>query len=308
MTGAVVPGSVGELLRSATQRLREAGSETARLDAELLLGHVLHIDRATVLAHPEAGVGPQQTDAYRTAVERRAAGESVAYIRGVKEFYGLALAVDRRALIPRPETELLVELGLERLRSLLIEHPRPPGAAPVRVWDVGTGSGAIVVVVAVEARRRGYGRDVTFRATDISADALALAVENAVVHGVADVIEFAQADLLALAGAEPVELVLANLPYIPTAVVPALPPAATFEPTLALDGGPDGLQLIRRLLAQLPAMTTPDASCLLEIGAEQEEPFRLAARELLSGWQLDIHHDLAGQPRVAALSAGAPAG
>ena len=128
-------------------------------------------------------------------MERRTRGEPVAYIRGIKEFHGLAFSVDARALIPRPETELLVDLGIERLTWLLTERPRPADAPPLLAWDVATGSGAVVIALAVEARRRGYAADVRFVATDLSADALSLATENAVVHGVADLIDFRQADL-----------------------------------------------------------------------------------------------------------------
>jgi release factor glutamine methyltransferase len=293
---------VGDLLLAATQRLREAGSESARLDAELLLGHVLHVDRASLLAHPEARVGPRQLAEFEAALERRSAGEPVAYIRGLKEFFGLALAVDRRALIPRPETERLVELALDRLRTVLTARPRPEMAPPLQVWDVGTGSGAVVVALAVESRRRGYGRDVRLIATDESSDALALAVENAVSHGVADMIEFGRADLLGHALEAPVELIVANLPYIPSAEVPELPVAARFEPAAALDGGADGLAVIRRLLAQLPAALLPGAACLLEIGSSQAQLLEEAAAETLPGWPVHIESDLGGLPRVAVVS------
>ena len=240
-------------------------------------------------------------------VERRATGEPVAYIRGLKEFYGLVLAVDPRALIPRPETELLVELGLGHLRRSLTERPRPAGAPPFLVWDIATGSGAICVALAVESRRRGYSADVRFRASDTSPEALSLATENAVGHGVADVIGFSVADLAALADldepadAARADLILANLPYIPSAVLPTLPVAASFEPQLALDGGKDGLDLVRRLLAQLDSALAKGGVALLEIGAAQAEEVRAAASRSLPGWELDIHADLAGLPRVVEL-------
>lgn len=298
---------MGELLRAGAQRLRDAGSESARLDAELLLGHVLSIGRASLLAHPEAPLGPAQSEAYEQNLRRRERGEPVAYIRGIKEFYGLALFVDDRALIPRPETERLVELALARLRSLLTDRPRPELAPALRVWDVGTGSGAICVALAVEARRRGYGRDVRFLATDVSGDALAVAVENAVSHGVADLIESATADLLDQPAQLPLELIVANLPYIPSAEVPQLAVAASFEPPDALDGGPDGLAHIRRLLSQLPAALGGEGSCLLEIGAGQAEALTADVEQLLPGWQVTIEKDLAGLPRVAELRPPRPA-
>lgn len=291
--------TVGALLRDASGRLRDSGSETGRLDAELLLGHVLRADRATLLAAPEAGVGPALVQAFWELIDRRATGEPVAYIRGLKEFYGIALSVDGRALIPRPETEVLVDLAMDRIRRLLTERPRPPGTPPLLIRDVGTGSGAISIALAVECRRRGFGREVRIVATDASRDAVALATENAVAHGLADVVVLSEGDLLADASAEPVDLVLANLPYIPTEIVPELPVAASFEPVAALDGGPDGLSVIRRLLKQLPEGLSPAGICMLEIGADQADSIRAAVREALPGWLLTIHPDLADQPRVA---------
>mgnify|MGYP001585066340 CR=1 FL=1 len=222
---------IRETLEVAVARLRGAGSESPRLDAELLLGHVVGLERTSILAHPEAPLSDGQLERFGALVERRAAGEPVAYIRGVKEFYGLALAVDPRALIPRPATETLVELALARIREALAAAPRPAGTRPFRVLDVGTGSGAVVVALARTLRRTGYGEAVRFTASDRSQDALALAVENAVSHGVADLIDFRVADLLdpAIEVDGPIDLVVANLPYIPSAVLPQLPVAAGFE-------------------------------------------------------------------------------
>jgi release factor glutamine methyltransferase len=289
------------LLREATEILTASGSDTPRLDAELLLGHVLSASRTTLLAAPEAIVSDGQQAQFREFVGRRRRGEPVAYIRGIKEFFGIVLSVDARALIPRPETERIVELALAWVGERLTSEARPVGAAPLRAWDVGTGSGAIVVALAVECRRRGYGGDVRFLATDASVDALALAVENAVSHGVADLIDFATADLTDVAETAPVDLIVANLPYIPTSVVPTLPIAASFEPLAALDGGADGLDLIRRLLTQLPLALAERGTAMLEIGADQADALIAAAREALLDWSVTIHDDMAGRPRVAEL-------
>ncbi len=291
--------NVGELLREATTSLGRSGSETPRLDAELLLGHVLRVDRATLIAAPEAPVGDGAAETFQALVVRRAAGEPVAYIRGLKEFYGLALSVDRRALIPRPETELLVDLALSRVGQALTAAPRPPGAPPLKILDVGTGSGAIAIALAVQARRRGYATDVRIVATDLSSEALGLALENAVAHGLGDAIDFVQADLAA--GCEAADLVLANLPYVPSAVVPNLPVAASFEPADALDGGHDGLSLIRRLLERLPELVRPGGAALLEIGSDQPAALLQAVGKRLAGWPVAIHPDLAGQARVLEL-------
>ena len=241
-------------------------------------------------------------------MSRRSKGEPVAYIRGIKEFYGLALSVDSRALIPRPETELIVELGLARLRYMLTERPRPASGQPLLAWDVGTGSGAIVVALAIEARRRGYASDVVFRATDDSADALAVATINAVSHGVADRIEFAVADLLDLAGPASADLIVANLPYVPSATLPTLPVAASFEPVRALDGGADGLDVVRRLVAQLERSLAADGIALLEIGVGQAHALQHAVTTALSAWEVTLHDDLAGVPRVAELERSAVRG
>ena len=294
--------SVGSLLRDAAILIRDSGSETPRLDAELLLGHVLRVDRATLLAAPEASVGEHHAALFADLVARRAKGEPVAYVRGIKEFYGLALSVDSRALIPRPETELVVDLGLARLVQALTVAPRARGQGPLLIWDVGTGSGAICVALAAACRRRGYAADIRLIATDSSPDALALAIENAVAHGVADMIEFAVADLTALADARPADILLANLPYVPSGDIAELPIAASFEPVAALDGGPDGLSVIGRLLADLPAALTRAGVALLEIGSDQDSAvLRLVASEL-PGWSAAIHNDLSGQPRVAELA------
>lgn len=301
--------TVGVLLHGGTDRLRASGTETPRLDAELLLGFVLGIDRTGILAHPDAPVGDGQAVAFEAALARRETGEPVAYVRGLKEFYGLVFTVDSRGLIPRPETEKLVELAVERVREALVGAPRAADAPPLRIWDVGTGSGAIAVAVAVTLRRRGYGEHFRVLASDVSRDALALAIENAVGHGMADIIDFATGDLLAIdpPAPGPVDVLLANLPYIPSGTLPDLPVAASFEPRLALDGGPDGLDLIRRLLGALPAALAPTGSALLEIGADQGELLATAVAEALPGWSARIHPDLSGLPRVAEILPPRPA-
>jgi len=299
--------TVRDLLEPAVARLRASGSPSPRLDAELLLGHVLGVDRAAVLAHPEAPVGTGQVAALESAVSRRERGEPVAYIRGVKEFYGLALTADARALIPRPETELLVDLGQAWVRSRLTSAPRPADAPPLVVLDVGTGGGAIAVALAVTFRRRGYGAAVHLVATDVSADALALAMENAVGHGVADAIDFLRADLLggaAVAAERSVDLLLANLPYVPSGDLPGLPVAASFEPVMALDGGPDGSTVIARLLGDLDRVLAPDGVAMLEIGDGQVERLRSLASGTLRGWTAVTHDDLGGMPRVLELARG----
>lgn len=294
--------TVGELLRQGTERLRASGSPSARLDAELLLGHVLGVERTSVLAHPDAPVGDGQVVTWHALLARRAAGEPVAYLRGIKEFLGIAFAVDSRALIPRPETELLVEVAVERLANTLVSAPRPLDAPPLVAWDLGTGSGAVVVGIAVTLRRRGFLDAVRLLASDVSPDALKVAIENAVAHGVADRIDFAVGDLVAV---EPppgrVHLLAANLPYVPTAELPHLTADLAHEPVVALDGGPDGLDVIRRLLAQLPDVLEPGGVALLEIGADQGRRMREAVASTLPGWEVSVLPDLAGRERLAVI-------
>jgi release factor glutamine methyltransferase len=299
--GGIANETTGALLREGAERLVEAGSETPRLDAELLLGHAVGVARTAILAHPEAPVSADAARRYRADMARRATGEPIAYLRGLKEFYGLAFEVDGRALIPRPETERLVELAdAEVIRRL---GAGPGGRdGPLRVVDVGTGSGAVAVALAVSLRRRRALDAVEIVAVDISAEALGLAVENAVSHAVADRIRFVEADLLpaeGLPGAGPFDLVLANLPYVRHDAIPGLPRAASFEPVVALDGGTDGLEVIGRLLDRLPGALADEGVALLEIGADQGESVVSFSGERLPGWSCTIEPDLAGLPRVA---------
>lgn len=291
--------TVSLLLDEGVARLRESGSETARLDAELLLGHVLGLERTALIANADAQVSEGSLAAYHEALARREAGEPVAYIRGLKEFFGLAFAVDARALIPRPETERLVELAEAEVRHRLVAAPRKAGAAPLRIADVGTGSGAVAIALAVALRKKGMLDEVRITAADVSADAVQLATENAVGHAVGDRIAFEVADLLPGSGGSSWDIVLANLPYVRSAVVPTLPLATSFEPRLALDGGPDGLNLIRRLLAALPYAMARDGVALLEIGGDQGFAIVEAVDGTIPGWRCTVEVDLGGLPRVA---------
>ena len=287
--------TAGSLLSAATARLRAAGSPTPRLDAELLLGETLGLERAALLAHPGRAVGAAEAAALERLVARRAAGEPVAYLRGRKEFLGLSLAVDSRVLIPRPETELLVELAEREVVAR--QGTRRPTDGPLRVVEVGTGSGAVPIALAVLLGRRG-AVPIALAATDVSRDALAVASGNAAAHGVADRVELVEADLLPPATA-PWDVVLANLPYVRSDAIAGLPVATSFEPRLALDGGPDGLGPIRRLLERLPGALSPGGVALLEIGADQRAGILEAVASLLPGWRVEVVPDLAGLPRVA---------
>jgi release factor glutamine methyltransferase len=296
--------TIGELLNSGVVRLRASGSESARLDAELLLGWAIGAGRTAVLAHPEAPVGADAAAAYEAAVVRRQAGEPVAYIRGLKEFHGVAIAVDRRALIPRPETELMVDEAERDVAWRLTSAPRPAGTPKIRIVDVGTGSGAAAIALALRLGERGMLSEVTLVAADCSPDALDLARENAVGHAVANAISFVTADLLP--AGRPFDVILANLPYIPSAEVDRLPIAASFEPRIALDGGPDGLSLVGRLISLLPGGLAEDGSAYLEIGFDQAPAVEALVRALPGTWSCAIKKDLSGRDRLVEIIRSIP--
>jgi release factor glutamine methyltransferase len=242
--------TVGDALAAATQRLRPT-SETPRLDAEVLLAHVTGRDRSWLLAHSEAPMDARE--AFEAAIERRAAGEPVAYIRGFKEWRSLRVKTDARGLIPRPETELVVETAAAVIVS------RFERQSSTVAWDLATGSGAIALALALDFRRELADGRLRLIASDISSEALALAAENLAAHGVEDGVELAVADLLAPAGdrlPRP-DVVTANLPYVSSAEVAARVGSLGFEPRVALDGGPDGLDVMSRFLADAPLHAAP---------------------------------------------------
>ena len=280
---------VGQVLAEATARLHVAASPSPRLDAEVLLAHHLGRDRSWLLAHPEAPL--HEPEAYDALIARRAAGEPVAYLRGFKEWRSLRIRTDARALIPRPETELLLEAAVEEIEGRLTRR------APVVAWEVATGSGAVAVALALEFAPRIRAGQVRLVASDLSQEALSLAAENLAAHGVAHVVELVRADLL-----EPADralprpdVVIANLPYVASDEVDARIGSLGFEPRIALDGGPDGLVLLRALLSGLPSAAAPSATVLLEIGVGQVEAVRALAPV---GASVSVVPDLAGLERV----------
>ncbi len=297
------------LVEAGTERLRAAGSDTPRLDAELLLAYAIGVDRTAVIAHGDAPVGADAAATYESLIARREKGEPVAYLRGIKEFHGIALTVDGRGLIPRPETELLVDTAIAAVMAALTSGIERVGR--LRVADVGTGSGAIAVALAVVLRaRRVPPDDVDIVALDVSEDALDLARENAVAHGVGDRLRFVASDLLPPdARSSPFDVILANLPYVRTAELDASagkPVSTTFEPRLALDGGADGLTVIGRLLGQLEWGLASDGIALLEIGGDQGEAAPALVADHLPAWTCDVIPDLAGLPRVLRVRREAP--
>lgn len=278
--------SIRQLLIEATRLLQEEGLDTPRLDAELLLGHVLGLTRAPIHAHPNRRLDAAGLDSYRELIERCKQHEPMAYIIGHKEFYGLDFYVDRRVLIPRPETELLVEKGLEIGRA---------ASHSLTIADVGTGSGAIAISLAVHLPQA------IIYALDASPEALEVAALNRRRHSVERRVHLFQGDLLSPLP-EPVNLIVANLPYVSWAEWEQLPWTITaYEPRSALDAGPDGLDAIRRLLAQARSHLKPQAMILLEIGATQEAAVTNLARHHFSRATVEVVQDYAGLDRMVVI-------
>jgi release factor glutamine methyltransferase len=271
--------SVGDALQGATDALRAAGVETPELDAALLLEEATGWERSRFTADPGAALPAGAGRDFAATVRRRVQREPVAYILGRKGFRGIELAVDPRVLIPRPETELLVEVALE--------------ANPATVLDVGTGSGAVALAVADELP------DASVLATDTSEPALEVARANAERLGLADRVRFEPGSIPAGAmfdhGAE---LLLANLPYVTEAEWEGLPPEIReFEPRGALVGGATGLEAIESVLEDAAALPRPPAMAALEVGEGQAEP--VAALVERTGWaRIERRADLAGIERV----------
>ena len=277
-------------MRWAAARLRAGGgtgADSPFLDATLMLATARGEPKERTLASLPDPLGATAARRLEVLVDRRTCGEPLAYIRGFKEFYGRAFAVDERVLIPRPETELLVELALD---SVPEAAPTREGGPP-RAHDVGTGCGAVAITLALE--RPGW----SVSASDISDGALQVCGGNATALG-ATLVSLEHADLLPISGG-PWRLIVANLPYVPSTEYRALAAAGWPEPAVALDGGPDGLDQVRRLVAGVGQRLAPEGRLLLEIGAEQGS----AVAEALASAGLrrvELFHDLAGRPRVAA--------
>jgi len=274
-------GRVKAQLAKARARLAMAGIPLPWLDAEILVAHVLKSSRERLHSHPDRQLTVAQRTRLRRLTSRRAARVPVPYLVGEREFYGHMFRVTPAVLIPRPSSELLVELAIDWLKA----HPEAR-----RVIDLGTGSGAVAISVAKAVPQ------VRIEARDISARALRVAADNIARHRLRRRITTVKADLLR--GAAPSDVILANLPYIPEALRRVRPKELEFEPGLALDGGKDGLDLIRVALAQAPAAVKPGGLVLFECDPAQT---RRVVRLANGHWptaNVSVHKDLAGQERV----------
>ncbi len=275
---------IADALRQADQRLRSAGIEDSRLEAQLLLCYALGVDRTRLLAALDEAASEEQSNRFEMALKRRLRREPTSYIIGHREFYDIELEVTPVAPVPRPETELVVEETLRFAKNF---------ANSLTVVDVGTGSGAIALAVAKHLPRA------RVLATDIATDVLTLAKRNAERLGLADRIEYVQTDLIA--GLEgPFDIVVANLPYVKSGDWEGLAPEIRlYEPLRAFDGGDDGLQLIQRLLAQTAGVLSPGCLMILEISWDQARALRSLVEELLPQSHLSVKQDLAGLDRIA---------
>ncbi len=265
-----------------TQRFTEAGIAGARLEAQLLLARVLECSRMQLYTGFDKPLGDVELAAYRGLIKRRLGGEPVAYLLGEQELWGLPFFVDENVLVPRPDTETVIEVATKL---------RADKAAPCRVLDLCTGSGAIAIALAKELPAA------IVVATDISSQACAIARRNAERNSVADRVDVREGDLFAPVTGERFDLIVANPPYIATAVIDTLSAEVKREPRLALDGGADGLAFYERICAQAIEHLEPGGALVVEHGFDQADTVR-ARFERAGLVEIELIHDLGKNPRV----------
>jgi release factor glutamine methyltransferase len=275
-----------EALQSATQTLLRTGIDDASVEAELLLGHVLRMARTQLYIEPERVLTSAETKRLWRLVRRRLDHEPAAYILGHCEFYGIDFCIDCHAFIPRPETELLVEKAVELAHR--ISHP----GEQITIADIGTGCGAIAISLAISLPQA------KIYATDISASALQVTEINCRRHGVDSRVELLQGNLLEPLP-QPVDMIVANLPYIKDCEFKDLSPEIrSFEPTIALAGGEDGLDKIQQMLKQMPEKVNREARFLLEIGQGQGGMVTSLINSYFPQASIELIYDLGGIERV----------
>ena len=275
------PNSVRAQLAKTRRELRAARIPYAWLDAEILVAHVLKSSRVRLHTHPEDRLAAPQRRRLQSLTRRRAEREPIPYLTGKREFYGYDLSVTPAVLIPRPESELLVELAVDWLNR----HP-----AARRIIDLGTGSGAVAIAVAKAVPRA------RVEARDVSARALGVAEGNIRRHRVRGRVTTVKGDLLR--GARPANLIVANLPYISERQKRVRPRELDYEPALALDGGSDGLSLIRVAIQQAPAVLRAGGAFLIECDPAQARRLQRLTQDRWPTAVISVHKDLAGRDRV----------
>jgi release factor glutamine methyltransferase len=278
-----------EVLRRSTRYLADHGSPSARLDAELLTAHALGLRRLDLYLQHDRPLRETELAPLRELVRRRGLGEPVAYLVGEREFWGRSLRVTPDVLIPRPETELVVERALRWARA---RHG--PDGQGLRIADLGTGSGCLAVTLAAELP------GAVVRGSDLSAAALAVAAENVRRLGVSERVELVLGRWAEpLRGLGPFDLVVSNPPYIASAELDAvMRDVRDHEPRLALDGGPDGLAAYRELLPTVVPLLAPAAALVLEVDARRAGPLAGLVAASFAGAVTTVHADLAGLDRV----------
>ena len=272
-----------EIFNSAGETLMRTGSPDAQLEAEVLIRHVLRIDRATFFRDLEQPVTDRDRKRLDDLVIRRLNREPLNYITGLREFYGLDFEVSDSVLIPRQETELLVDTVISLARS------RPK--CEMKICDIGTGSGAIAVSVAVNLP------SAEVMAIDISQRALDIADANRRMHGVYNRVSLRRGNLLEPVDWKP-EIIVSNPPYIRRSDLSLLQPEIQYEPSVALDGGPDGLEVIRGLLRQSSDKVSSTGAILFEIDSSQKDSARMLSREYFPNSEISILDDLSGNSRA----------
>jgi len=280
------------VIQDTHQKLEAAGIPDARLEAEVLVMNVMRMPRQSIFAEQETEVSGQQQSALDALLERRYLREPLAYILGQREFYGINVILTPAVLIPRPETEGLVEHAL--LMALMGMESQD-----LTIADVGTGSGAIAINLAIHLPAA------KIFAVDVADAVLDVAAYNVRVHDVGERVNLGIGDLLD-AVPEPVDLIVANLPYIPTERIPTLQPEVQQEPALALDGGPDGLDLIRRLLTQAEEKLKETGIILLEMDPDQIPVVQELALNHFPEGSTSVEQDLAGMDRILTIYRQAP--
>ena len=277
---------VGHARAAVAERLGTAGVLEAGIEAEVLVRHALQSDRAGYFASIGEALGPDRQGTLNETVRRRASGEPLAYILGRREFYGLDFVVNRDVLVPRQETELLVDAVLDYACSKAVRR--------LSIADIGTGSGAIAITLASRLP------DSTVYATDSSLGALAVARINTELHDVSTRVRLEQGDLLA-ALPSPVDVIVSNPPYLRTRQIPTLAPELGWEPVRALDGGADGLAVTRPLLKQAPGRLLPDGALFVEIDPPTVDLVMEMARSAFPLSSVSFQSDLMGLPRVVSI-------
>ena len=282
--------TIQDLLAWTTDFFRMGGIDTPRLDAEVLLAEVLHRDRMYLYVHFDEPLEPAELAAFRGYVKERGRHVPIAYILGRREFMGLPFRVTRDTLIPRPDTEILAQFAVDTLRARA-----SAGMEELRFADIGTGTGAIALSVLHHADVPGLHADVV----DISPGAAAVARENAAQLGLAEKCTVQEGDLLAPLAGRSYDMILSNPPYIPAADIAGLmTDVRTYEPHLALDGGADGLDFYRRIMADAPVMLKAGGAIAIEVGIGQAADVAALAEQHPRIVRTELKKDLAGVERV----------